>query len=230
MKVIALLGRVKLTRRRQWHLFLSALSYKFEYDSISHSSKLNIFTKNSKFAHPYLRSPMWTIIEGFQHLTKSEIDALVEAPVLITILVGMADGELDTEERTWSERLLRSRTYNKPKELNEFYRVVVEGFWARMQSEITHLPKDTKARNRELSDRLSKLNPILAKLDIELAADLYKGFLGLAEETAKASGGFLRIGGVSAAEKKWMELPMLTPVVGPKKPRDEEDEEEKDEW
>lgn len=173
---------------------------------------------------------MWTIIEGFQHLSKEEIDALVEAPVLITILIGTADGELDSEERTWSERLLRSRTYNKPKELNEFYRVVVEGFWARMQSEITHLSQDTNARNRELSWRLSKLNPILAKLDIELAADLYNGFIGLAEETAKASGGFLRLGAVSAEEDKWMKLPMLTPIVAPKKQHDEADEEEKDEW
>lgn len=160
---------------------------------------------------------MWTNIEGFAHLKKEEIDALVEAPALITILVGMADGELDGEERAWSERLLRSRTYNKPKELNEFYRVVVEGFWARVQSEITHLPKDTEARNHELSDRLAKLNPILAKLDLELAADMYKGFVGLAEETAKASGGFLRIGAISAEEKKWMNLPMLTPIIAPKK-------------
>jgi hypothetical protein len=173
---------------------------------------------------------MWTIIEGFQHLAKGEIDALVEAPALITVLVGMADGELDGEERTWSERLLRSRTYNKPKELNEFYRVVVESFWARVHSEITHLPKDAATRNQELSERLSKLNPILAKLDIELASDLYKGFVGLAEETAKASGGFLRIGAVSAEEKKWMELPMLMPIFSPKKQEQEEEEGEKDEW
>lgn len=168
---------------------------------------------------------MWTNIEGFQHLKKEEIDALVEAPALITILVGMADGELDGEERVWSERLLRSRTYNKPKELNAFYRVVVEGFWARVQSEITHLPQNVAARNRELSERLSGLNPVLAKLDLELAADMYKGFVGLAEETAKASGGFLRIGAVSAEEKKWMNLPMLTPIFSLKKQQEDEDEE-----
>ena len=168
---------------------------------------------------------MWTNIDGFEHLKKEEIDALVEAPALITILVGMADGELDSEERIWSERLLRSRTYNKPKELNAFYRVVVEGFWARVQSEITHLPKDAATRSRELSERLSKLNPILAKLDLELAADMYKGFVGLAEETAKASGGFLRIGAVSPEEKKWMNLPMLTPIVAPKKEMSDDEEE-----
>ncbi|MCE7922502.1 MAG: hypothetical protein DYG98_05575 [Haliscomenobacteraceae bacterium CHB4] len=172
---------------------------------------------------------MWTLIEGFQHLQKEEIDALVEAPALITILVGAADGELDREERSWSERLLRTRTYNKPKELNEFYRVVVEGFWAKIQSEIAHLPTDVQTRNQELSDRLSRLNPILAKLDVELAADLYRGFVGLAEETAKASGGFLRIGAIGFEESKWIKLPMLTPIIGPEG-HDDEEEEEDENW
>lgn len=168
---------------------------------------------------------MWTNIEGFQHLSNEEIDALVEAPALITILVGMADDQLDGEERTWSERLLRSRTYNNPKELNEFYRVVVEGFWARVQNEVNHLPQDAEDRGQKLSDRLTRLNPILAKLDTELAAALYKGFVNLAEETAKASGGFLRIGAISAAESKWTNLPMLDPIFSPNKEEDVEQEE-----
>jgi len=171
---------------------------------------------------------MWTKIEGFKQLTRDEIAALVEAPALITILVGAADGELDSEERNWSERLLRSRTYNKPNVLNEFYRAVVEGFWVKVQSEITHLPADMEARNRELSERLSRLNPILAKIDAELAADLYRGFLGLAEETAKASGGFLRIGAIGAEENKWVKLPMLTPIAFTR--IQTEEEAENDDW
>ena len=156
---------------------------------------------------------MWTPIEGFQHLSGEEIDALVEAPVLITILVGAADGEIDSEERTWSERLLRSRTYNRPKELNGYYRVVVEGFWAKVQDELARLSEDKEVRNNVLSDRLAALNPVLAKLDIELAADLYKGYVDLAEEIAKSSGGFLRIGAISPAEREWINLPMLKPII-----------------
>lgn len=170
---------------------------------------------------------MWTLITGFENLSKEEIDTLVEAPALITILVGAADGDLDKEERVWSERLLRTRTYNNPKTLNEFYRVVVEGFWMKVHSEMAHLPQDPETRNDQISTRLERLNPILAKLDIQLAADLYKGFLGLAEETAEASGGFLRLGAISAVEARWVKLPMLTPVVAPKK---EQKEEEADEW
>lgn len=170
---------------------------------------------------------MWTFLTGFEQLTKEEIDTLVAAPALITILVGAADGELDREERVWSERLLRSRTYNNPKALNEFYRVVVEGFWVKVHSEMAHLPQDTDQRNAEISARLEKLNPILAKIDLPLAADLYKGFRGLAEETAEASGGFLRIGAISAAEAKWIKLPMLTPIAAPPK---EGREPEEDAW
>ncbi|MCB0577650.1 MAG: hypothetical protein KDC61_24025, partial [Saprospiraceae bacterium] len=89
---------------------------------------------------------MWTMIEGFQSLSHEEIDALVGAPALITILVGAADGEIDREERKWTERLLRTRTYNRPKELNEFYRVVVSDFWTKVQNEIDRLPTDVDAR------------------------------------------------------------------------------------
>ncbi|MBL7781337.1 MAG: hypothetical protein JNM22_08965 [Saprospiraceae bacterium] len=171
---------------------------------------------------------MWTLITGFENLSKEEIDALVEAPALITVLVGAADGDLDKEERVWSERLLRSRTYNNPKTLNEFYRVVVEGFWMKVHSEMAHLPQDPEERNAQISTRLERLNPILAKLDVQLAADLYKGFLGLAEETAEASGGFLRLGAISEVEARWVKLPMLTPVVAPKK--EQKEEEEEDDW
>lgn len=152
------------------------------------------------------------MLDGFQNLTKSEIDSLVEAPALITILIGAADGELDPEERKWTERLLRTRTYNRPKELNEYYRVVLQDFWDKVQAFMTSLPVNPADRNEAISARLEKLNPVLAKLEVDLASDLYQGFIGLAEETAKASGGFLRMGAISAVESKWVNLPMLEPI------------------
>ncbi len=152
------------------------------------------------------------MLDGFQNLTKSEIDSLVEAPALITILIGAADGELDPEERKWTERLLRTRTYNRPKELNEYYRVVLQDFWDKVQAFMASLPVDPTDRNEAISARLEKLNPVLAKLEVDLASDLYQGFIGLAEETAKASGGFLRMGAISAVESKWVNLPMLEPI------------------
>lgn len=152
------------------------------------------------------------MLDGFQNLAKSEIDSLVEAPALITILIGAADGELDPEERKWTERLLRTRTYNRPKELNEYYRVVLQDFWEKVQAFMASLPVDAADRNEAIAARLEQLNPVLAKLEVDLASDLYQGFVGLAEETAKASGGFLRMGAISAVESKWVNLPMLVPI------------------
>ena len=156
---------------------------------------------------------MWTMLEGFQHLSGEEIDALIQAPALITVLIGAADGKLDREERGWSERLMQARTYSKPHLVNEFYRIAAENFGDKLDQILDDFPSDTDARNEEIAIRLGALNPILAKLDAHLGATLYKSFVVLAKETAKASGGFLRIGSVSAAEHKWMKLPMLTPVL-----------------
>ena len=153
------------------------------------------------------------MLEGLQHLSTEEIDALLAAPVQITALIGGADGKIDREERNWSERLMRARTYSQPHLIQEYYRVVADGFLDKLDKLMATLPKETEVRSAELDERLGKLNLILAKLDTERAATLYKSFLVLAKETAKASGGFLRIGAVSAAEHQWVKLPMLTPVI-----------------
>jgi hypothetical protein len=158
---------------------------------------------------------MWTLLEGFSHLHSSELDALLEAPALITVLVGAADGELDREERTWSDRLMQSRTYNNPKHLNAYYSVVANGFLEKVDAVLAAHSDDISERNQQISDKLRGINPILAKLDHPLGTDLYLSYLNLAKETAKASGGFLRIGAISAAEAAWINLPMLHAIAEP---------------
>lgn len=167
---------------------------------------------------------MWTHLEGFEHLHATELDLLLETPVLITVLVGAADGVLDREERNWSERLLQARTYHNPKHLNDYYSIVVNGFLDKVDRQLAQLPDDTEARNQLISKRLEGVNAILAKLDPPLSVDLYKSYLGLAKETARASGGFLRIGAISAEEARWIDLPMLQPVAGYEKFRDAEED------
>jgi len=156
---------------------------------------------------------MWTMLEGFQQLTAEEMDTLVSTPVWITALIGAADGEIDHDERTWSDRLMRARTYSMPALVSEYYRVVAEDFLGKLDRLMEVMSDDSETRSAELAEKIAAANPILAKLEPELAATLYKSFATLAKETAKASGGFLRIGAVSAAEHRWIQLPMLTPIV-----------------
>lgn len=162
-------------------------------------------------------------MEVFSHLSKEEIEKLSDALALVTILIGAADGNLDSEERTWSEQMLRARSYSGLKALQEFYRNVSEGFWVNLQHEMAELPKDIAERNAVISTRLEALNDILSKLTPQIAYAYYKGLLRLAAETAKSSGGFLRIAAISPEEKKWLELPMITPISKPPGMEDLED-------
>jgi len=151
----------------------------------------------------------------FSSLNKEEVEKLQLAPALVTILIGASDGKLDGEERTWSENLLRARGYAGNQALQEYYRLVSEGFWVELQHQMSILPSKTAERNVLLVEQLKELNPILAKLSPVVAFNLYKGLLGLAEEVAKASGGFLRIGAISEAEHDLLNLSMLTPIEAP---------------
>lgn len=151
----------------------------------------------------------------FSALNKEEIEHLRVAAALVTILIGSADGSLDGEERNWSEKLLRARSYSGKKELQDFYLEVAEGLWVDLQHLMSVLPADAEQRNQEIGKRLEGLNAIFPKLSSDIAYALYKGLLGLADEIAKASGGFLRIGAVSAKEQSLLKLPMIYPIAAP---------------
>lgn len=153
------------------------------------------------------------MLEGLEHLTTEEIDTLVSTPVWIAALIGSTDEEIDREERAWADRLMRARTYSSPGLLSEYYRVVAQGFLEKVDEVMEVMPEDANHRSAELADKISAVNPILAKMDLATGASFYKSYITLAQETANASGGFLRIGAVSATENKWVKLPMITPIV-----------------
>lgn len=149
-------------------------------------------------------------MEGFQHLTSDEMDALAEAPALVIALIGGADGKFDSEERAWSDKLAHTFSYaTYLKALQAFYTSIKENLMASVDQILAKQP-DTASRNNELVRRLESVDPVIGKLEPELAAGFYHTLLKLADETAKASGGFLRIGAVGNAEHQWVKLPMLT--------------------
>lgn len=154
-------------------------------------------------------------MEVFSQLNADEQAVLLNAPVWTAILIGAADGKMDAEERSWSAKLMHTRSYAGLDELKDYYKEVFERFDAKLDEELGFLPADAASRESILSENLEKLNEIYPKLAPEIAYTLYKGLLGLAEETAKASGGFLRIGAVSAAEYELVKLPMIAPVENP---------------
>ena len=161
------------------------------------------------------------MIDLFQILNKEESTLLVDAIPLITILIAGADGQIDNKEKEWGAKLTKIRSYAHAELLNDYYKKVGEIYSGRLEALINELPDDTKQRTAIISERLAGINPVIAKLNPENAYTIYSSLTSFAEHVAKASGGFLRIGAISKAEKDLMGLPMLTVI---EKPEEEEDE------
>jgi len=146
-------------------------------------------------------------------LTAEEFSLLKDAYAHITVLIAGADGNIDAEELSWAEKIVQIRTFAGDERLNEFHEVVNTELPAKIKQLIAELPTDVAARNAQISDTLSGLNPILASLDPSLGSYLYKGYVSFAERIAKASGGVLSFFSIGPEEKKWISLPMLTAIV-----------------
>lgn len=145
-------------------------------------------------------------------LSKAEKAQIIDAIPMITVLIAGADNEIDQEEKDWAAKLTKIRSFANSDLLHDFYQEVGIGFEEKIDKLINTLPKDTDDRNNQISESLSLLNPILAKLDSKIAYSLYKDFKSFAEHVAKASGGFLRIGSISKEEKRLIPLHMLDAI------------------
>ena len=157
----------------------------------------------------------------FENITQEEYQQLKDSIAWVTLLVAGADGEIDEKEGEWASKLTKIRGYSGDKKLRGFYDEVDEDFTLKVDQLISELPSSVEERNSLLSEKIGGLNPILAKLDQEIGATLYDNLLSFAHHVAKASGGFLRMWSISAAEKKVIKLDMLEAIEHPE-PEEEE--------
>ncbi len=148
----------------------------------------------------------------FKELSSEDQLILTDALALITILVGSADGALDIEETEWASRVTKFRAFSHNDDLTPYYVQAGENFDTRLDEILRRLPAEMEPRSEEISKRLAMVNPIMESLDEEMAFHLYNDWLTYAAHVAKASGGVFHMASISPNEKKWMQLPMITPI------------------
>ena len=151
--------------------------------------------------------------QDLSKLSPEQVTQLKDAYAYITVLIAGADGKIDPEELSWAEKIAKIRTYAGDERLQEFHTDVKDSIGGRIREFIADLPTTVAERNGAISDKLSGLNPILSSLDPSIGFYLYKGYVSFADRIAKASGGFLSFFSIGSEEKKWVKLPMLTPIV-----------------
>jgi hypothetical protein len=113
------------------------------------------------------------MITELEKLSEAEYDLLLKAPVLMSVLVSCAGGEVNKKQKAEAIKLSHIKTFTAVPELRPYYKEVEKNFQGDFESiASTYYPFDDKKRNA-LKKEMEKVPPILKKLDPE-----YAGFLG----------------------------------------------------
>ena len=152
------------------------------------------------------------MIQGYENLNEEEFNFLIKVPVLITILIGEADSEIDKQEVKWGEKVAHFRSVTGDINVQEYYKHVDEHFNEYLDQYLHHYGS-TSMNSKEIinnvSNDLKKVNEVLPKLNTELANSLYESFKSFAVHIAKASGGIFQMGSISPEEQELLSLDMI---------------------
>lgn len=152
------------------------------------------------------------MIEGLEALTREEEAFLLDVPVLITILVGDADSNLDEKEKEWAQKTAKFRAIAGDPRVLDYYRHVEKNFDQRLKEMFRHyegVTLNAKEVIGKVSRDLEKTNDILGKINKKVAQALYDSFLSFAVHVARASGGLFNFGSISPEEREVLDLKMI---------------------
>lgn len=153
------------------------------------------------------------MIPEFKKLKEHEIKLMIEAPVLITILIATADGNVEQKETDWGAKTIHFRAEDKESILQKYYDIVDKTDRHLFFTLMEKYPSGNDERINVIKGELSKLNAIFPKLEKDFAKELYKSFITLSKQVAKATGGIWGYGSISQEEQKLIDLEMIHPVI-----------------
>ncbi len=150
------------------------------------------------------------MIAELKSLSKLELELLIKAPLLVSILIGGADGEIDRSEIEGAiaaaQKMARSKS-----SLKAYYESVLEDFEDKLKVIIQDYPSKPEKRGEEISEELAGLNIIFNKVEGALSLDIYESLKSLAHNIAKSSGGFFGMKSIGVEEARYVELKMILP-------------------
>lgn len=154
------------------------------------------------------------MIEHFKKLNVQEIELMFKTPLLVSILIAGADGNIDRKEITEAVLFVEKQTQQKS-ELTEYFNVVAQDFEDKMKILMQEYPNNLEQRNSRLVEDLSKLNTILPKLSQAFSSEFYAILKRIAHQVAASSGGILGMNAIDDEEEKYIELYMIeNPTIG----------------
>lgn len=149
------------------------------------------------------------MIAEFNALNNEEIETMLAVPVLVTILIAGADGQIDKSEVNEAISIAKLKQKKARVGLIDYYREVGTDFEDKLKVMIQQFPSKAEERNPIIIEELSKVNAILPKLENNFSVEFYASIKDLAKKIAESSGGILGYMAVGYEESKLIELKMI---------------------
>lgn len=141
-------------------------------------------------------------------LSQDERDELYLIPVWVSILIAGADNDFSKKEIKKAVKLTEEKQSTKGF-IGIFYKNVSDKFEVNLKGYISLMPKNLDQRTDFLVGKITHVNDLFKKLDLNHAQELYLSFRDFAYRIAHASGGFFGLLSVSFAESKYIDLKMI---------------------
>ena len=145
-----------------------------------------------------------------KRLAPEELDLLSRAPILGSILIAGADGNIDRSEIQGAVQTAQKKSRGKSS-LQAYYQEVVTDFEDKLKVILHNYPGDAGQRNNEISHELTGLNSIFKKVEGTLPGDIYESLKNLAMNIAKSSGGIFGMSSIGPEEARYVDLNMIAP-------------------
>jgi hypothetical protein len=148
------------------------------------------------------------MIPEFENLDDREVEIMFKAPILVSLLIAGADGNIDRKEIreaiTIAAKQARSRML-----ISGYLRLAAEDFEDKMMILQQSYPSQGNERQARIIAELGELNTILPKLNKSFAVEFYNVLRELASKVATSSGGWLGLNAVGSEEAQHLELSMI---------------------
>jgi hypothetical protein len=149
------------------------------------------------------------MLAEFSNLSNLEIELVLKAPILTSILIAGADGHIDRKEIQESIKVAQKNSKKSRTRLMEFYQFVGEDFEDKLKILLQNYPAAAPQRNIMIVQELAQLNQIFPKVDKYFARDLYSSMKDIALKIAESSGGLLGLKSIGQEEAQYVGLPMI---------------------
>ncbi len=125
--------------------------------------------------------------EQIAGLTSTEQALLIKAPALVSVLAATTDNEISDKERNSAIELAHLKTLTHHPLLKAYYESVEPAFKNNFESTIRRYAPFDNAKREALEAEIKQLEPILLKLDPNLAQLLHKSLSSYADHVRKSN-------------------------------------------